>query len=473
MLTRFKVNGFKNLRDVDLRFGPFTCIAGANGVGKSNLFDAILFLSDLSSMPLIKAAARVRGSNGRAADVANLFARDGDRATDTMEFVVEMIVPREVVDDFERDAKPTASFLEYTLVLRLNPDAGEAPNRDPIHIEKEVLRALSSSQADRLLEFPQRTQFPKRFIFGPGKRTTPFIATENEPDPVLLLYGEGGGSGRPAKVPARKSPQTVLSGVNSSSHPTALATRREMQSWRLLQLEPTALRRPDDFASEAYISATGEHLPNTLERLGRNAPIASRLAELIPGVTSIEVNSDDVRQQRTLLVNMKGNQRYSASSLSDGTLRFLALAVLASDPQATGLVCMEEPENGIHPLRIPEMLRLVRSLSDAEYMTEDWDESSAIRQVIINTHSPLVVAELPDDELLMAETLRLRGATFINFKPLNGTWRKGDISNTISRGELQAYLQGSRSGKASGGRRVRDHLLNPNGDSTGDLFQSS
>ncbi|MBF0466683.1 MAG: AAA family ATPase [Nitrospirae bacterium] len=43
MLTRFKVSGFKNLVDVDIRFGPFTCIAGANGVGKSNLFDAILF----------------------------------------------------------------------------------------------------------------------------------------------------------------------------------------------------------------------------------------------------------------------------------------------------------------------------------------------------------------------------------------------------------------------------------------------
>ena len=40
MLTRLKVNGFKNLVDVDVRFGPFTCLAGVNEVGKSNLFDA-------------------------------------------------------------------------------------------------------------------------------------------------------------------------------------------------------------------------------------------------------------------------------------------------------------------------------------------------------------------------------------------------------------------------------------------------
>lgn len=470
MLTRLKVNGFKNLRDVDLRFSPFTCIAGPNGAGKSNLFDAILFLSDLSSMPLMKAASRVRGTNGRVADFANFFARNANQTADLMEFVVEMIVPREVVDDFERVAHPTATFLEYTLVLRLNTDAVTLPSRDPIYIEKETLRALSSSQSDRLLEFPQRSEIPKRFVVGPGKRTTPFIATKNDPDPVLLLYGERGVGGAPTKVPARKSPQTVLSSVNSSSHPTALSTRREMQSWRLLQLEPTALRMPDDFASDSRMTATGEHLPNTLDRLGKRAPVANRLAELIPGVSSVDVDSDDVRQQRTVQITMNGGQRYSASSLSDGTLRFLALSVLASDAQATGLICMEEPENGIHPLKIPEMLRLVRSLSDAEFDTEDWEDSSAIRQVIINTHSPLVVAELADGELLMAETLRLRGATFIHFKPLSRTWRKvgGSPADSITRGELQGYLQGfgaNQSNTTRSGYRVRDRL-------TGDLFHS-
>lgn len=471
MLTRLKVNGFKNLREVDLRFSPFTCIAGPNGAGKSNLFDAILFLSDVSSMPLMKAASRVRGTNGRVADFANLFARNRDQTADTMEFVVEMIVPGEVVDDFERVARPTATFLEYTLVLRLNTDAA-LPSRDPIYIEKETLKALSSSQSDRLLEFPQRTEIPKRFVFGPGKRTLPFIATENDLDPVLLMYGEGGRAGRPTKVPARKSPQTVLSSVNSSSHPTALSTRREMQSWRLLQLEPTALRKPDDFASDSEMSATGEHLPNTLERLGKTASVANQLAELIPGVVSVDVDSDDVRQQRTVQVTMNGGQRYSASSLSDGTLRFLALSVLASDAQATGLICMEEPENGIHPLKIPDMLKLVRSLSDAEYVMADWDDSSAIRQVIINTHSPLVVAELADDELLMAETLRQRGATFIHFKPLTRTWRKvGEApADSITRGELQNYLQGSGPsvpGSARSTRRVRDRP-----ELTRDLFES-
>lgn len=55
MLTRMKITGFKNLVDVDVRFGPFTCIAGVNWVGKLNLFDAIMFMSALADKPLLAA----------------------------------------------------------------------------------------------------------------------------------------------------------------------------------------------------------------------------------------------------------------------------------------------------------------------------------------------------------------------------------------------------------------------------------
>ena len=145
---------------------------------------------------------------------------------------------------------------------------------------------------------------------------------------------------------------------------------------------------------------------------------------------------------------MKDKLAYSASSLSDGTLRFLALAVLASDRDASGLICMEEPENGIHPSRIPEMLSLVRSLADADTREPtDRADAASVRQVIINTHSPLVVVELPPDDLLMAHSLRLKGAEFVEFKPLWDTWRAKSASlkpnEIITRGDLLSYLQGS------------------------------
>ena len=65
MLTRLRVSGFKNLVDVEVRFGAFTCIAGANAVGKSNLFDAIQFLSLLADHKLDEAARSIRDEEHR------------------------------------------------------------------------------------------------------------------------------------------------------------------------------------------------------------------------------------------------------------------------------------------------------------------------------------------------------------------------------------------------------------------------
>src|SRR5438067_12890900 len=86
MLTRLKVNGFKNLVDVDVRFGPFTCIAGVNGSGKSNLFDAIRFLAALAEKPLVEAALSGRDEGSSIADIRNLFHRVGDQIDETMSF---------------------------------------------------------------------------------------------------------------------------------------------------------------------------------------------------------------------------------------------------------------------------------------------------------------------------------------------------------------------------------------------------
>ena len=95
MLTRLKVSGFKNLVDVDVRFGAFTCIAGANGVGKSNLFDAIRFLSALADDTLLNAALSIRDAKGKTSDIRNIFHRSGNNFSDAIAFEAEIIIPRE------------------------------------------------------------------------------------------------------------------------------------------------------------------------------------------------------------------------------------------------------------------------------------------------------------------------------------------------------------------------------------------
>ena len=60
MLVALSIKNFKSIREAHVRFGPFTCFIGHNGVGKSNLFDAIHFLSSLAERNISDAATEVR-----------------------------------------------------------------------------------------------------------------------------------------------------------------------------------------------------------------------------------------------------------------------------------------------------------------------------------------------------------------------------------------------------------------------------
>src|ERR1035438_5448471 len=131
MLTRLKVSGFKNLVDVDVRFGPFTCVAGANGAGKSNLFDAIRFLSALAAnQTLIEAARAVRDEHGKNNDIKGLFHHTGDKYADKMSFEMEMLVPSTATDDYGQLAKAQDTLLYYRLDLgwRNGGAPGTTPN---------------------------------------------------------------------------------------------------------------------------------------------------------------------------------------------------------------------------------------------------------------------------------------------------------------------------------------------------------
>src|SRR5262245_15087127 len=152
MLTRLKVSGFKNLVDVDVRFGPFTCIAGPNGVGKSNLFDAITFLSRLADNRLIDAALSVRDEGGRTADVKSLFHRIGDDFAKEMAFEAEMIVPERGVDDLGQPAKASITFLRYRLKLAAGPDDGLS-SLGSLRLVEEELSHFNLGDANKHLLF--------------------------------------------------------------------------------------------------------------------------------------------------------------------------------------------------------------------------------------------------------------------------------------------------------------------------------
>ena len=463
MLTRLQVSGFKNLVDVDVRFGPFTCVIGPNGVGKSNLFDAIRFLNALASQTLMEAAASVRDQDSRTADVRNLFHRVGGRNADRMSFVAEMIVPRKAVDDLGQEAEASITFLRYSLELA-HKEIDDSLTPGALEIMKEELVHIPQGAAGKHLPFPHKAKDWRKSVVLGQRRAPFFISTEGDGESrVIKLHQDGGSSGRPLRRPAANLPRTVLSVSNAAESPTVVAARREMEAWRMLQLEPSALRRPDEFASPTRLGTDGSHLSATLYRLARNSGregngplkedkaaqiysrIANRLHELIDDVYDVSIDRDEKREILTLYVKDGEGTLHPARALSDGTLRFLALAVLEMDPEVQGVLCLEEPENGIHPGRIPAILQLLRDI--AVDTSEPAGPDNPLRQVIVNTHSPAVLLQVPEDSVVFVKPIEVvdDDGQFVKAARLHylaDTWRaKGsNESDLVAHGDLLAYL---------------------------------
>lgn len=443
MLTRLRVQGFKSLLDAEVKFGPFTCIAGTNGAGKSNLFDAVLFLRDLADHTIVEAAHRVRDRSGtKRGDLRSLFTRTKDSALSNISIEADFIVPEEVVDDFGRTTKPSATFLTYKIELKY---IDALDTFEKIELVSEELTYIPRSHGRKKVGFKTTKEFAQSAF--KGERRAPYITTEKDESDSIIKISQDGNQGRPSQIPAKHSPRTVLGSANTDERPTILAARREMQSWMLLQLEPAQLRSPDEFSDDPHITYDGAHIPSTLERIKKFEEISNRVATLLPEVRSISVDIDNTRRLKTLTLRQRNGVMHKARSLSDGTLRFIALATLAFDGNAKGLICLEEPENGIHPSRIPAILELLREM--AIDPTQNIDPTNPLRQVIINTHSPIVVRNLEPNELLVAVPIRKSGGVFTSFGAMTNSWRLADPERDPERtpkvtlAELLDYLHES------------------------------
>ncbi len=180
-----------------------------------------------------------------------------------------MIVPHEGWDDLGQKAEASITFLRYGLALSYRAD-DSLRSSGVLQITKEELSHVNLGEAREALVFQHSAKWRRSVVRG--RRTSPFISTEEDDSARVIKLHQDGRSGRTLSRLAANLPRTVLSSANAAENPTALLARREMQSWRLLQLEPSALRRPDDFKAPARLGNDGAHLPATLYHLAHGRP---------------------------------------------------------------------------------------------------------------------------------------------------------------------------------------------------------
>lgn len=386
MITKIYIDGFKSFRDFTMEFTPLTVVAGINASGKSNLFDALQLLARLAESDLRTAFGEQRGT------ARELFTYYGEeRYADTMIFQVEMLLNRQVQDPYEGEAELKYTRLRYELHIKRRQNERGMEN---LYVVFEELVTLKHEEDVWVkTHIPRETLDYWRPKVTTGKRGTPYITTDEKLGTVEIRQDGKQGNKQTLKIGAL---QTVLCGVSSINFPHAFAAKEEMKSWKFLQLNPADLREPTlQQPNTSYvITPTGENLAAALYRIQEDdayslVEMSRTLNRFLPDFTEIKVHDDRANKQFLIELRSTDGRVFSSRVLSEGTLRLLALCVLQYDHEHRGLLCFEEPENGIHPGLIAPTVQLLKDLS-----VDFCAEGTLLRQVILNTHSPGVVAAM-------------------------------------------------------------------------------
>ena len=362
-------------------FSPFTVIVGVNAVGKSNLFDALALLSELASGNSIQKV--LSSQRGELRELFTLF--DNGKRAKEMSFVVEMLVNPTVTDEWNQSEKVSVTRLRYEVALR-------HVGVDNVEIIRESLSPIRKKDDKWASYLPNKTDSHWRPAMK-RTRQKPFLSFNFDESVTVSIYDND--EGKIDNMTTSGSNLTFISRFSKCDTPHLLAARMEMMSWRFLHFNPDDLRTPS-FKSESMfdLDSTGKNLAATLNRLKKedeyNLVVISQLIrKFIPDYIAINVKEELDGSRYVLYVKDRRHKEFTSRVLSEGTLRIIALCVLAVDNHHSGLLCFEEPENGIHPMRLEVMANLMEQLSSDFMNTE-----LKLRQVIVNTHSPRFVEEV-------------------------------------------------------------------------------
>ena len=365
----------------EIKLGPLNVLIGPNGSGKSNLIEAI---------SLLQAAPR------------DLTApvREGGGIRDWT---------------WHGEAKALSTSIE---VIVENPD-GNQPLR-------YLLGFGEKGQRFEIIEERIENEAP----FSPT-HIAPYFYYELQGNRATLNYKDS--TGRDLRPEEIDTEQSILAQRKDPDHYPELTYLgdkfgrvRLYREWSFGRDTPPRLPQKADLPNE-FLSEDSKNLGLVLNRLKREprakGQVLEALSTLYEGISDFDVIIEGGTVQVFL---QEGHITVPATRLSDGTLRFLCLLAILCHPTPPPLVCIEEPEMGLHPDILPILGNLLK-------------EASERCQLIVTTHSEVLVDGLTDTPecVLICEkhdgqtTIRRLDQTdladWLQRYQLGELWRRGEL----------------------------------------------
>ena len=211
---------------------------------------------------------------------------------------------------------------------------------------------------------------------------------------------------------------------------------------KIVRFDPDSMRRESDLIPTGegmgFLDDRGYGLAAMVDAVRERSnkdfsELEERVCALFDDVRDLQTKTMKESNRKVLGVRLKDGTEVGAEHLSEGLLYFIAFAALPY-LAPTSMILVEEPENGLHPARIKEIMVILREISKST-------------QVVIATHSPLVINELEEEEVSVVWRTREEGTKVVRLKDTEDfelrskTYLLGELWLSYADGETEKPLR--------------------------------
>jgi predicted ATPase len=381
MISLIEALNYRSLRYVRQPLCPFQILIGPNGSGKTTFLDVPSFLAHLVQAGL---EAAIGGDDRlsiplRSTDTRQLLWKQQGQL---FELAVELPIP---LDLPRGNGAAAQQVCRYELAI----------DADGVGIAAEnlfLIPQVDETPRGKLDLFPSPRNTPATILVKPNA-TLPKgwkkVIRRNHADKATF-FAENSNWQNPFKI---LSDRTALASLpeDPERFPVACWFRAQLtEQMHRLVLSSEHMRLPSPPSRQKGFRVDGSNLPWVVDRLQQNperfAQWLAHLQEALPEFRDFSTVLREEDRHRYLTARAAEDVALPSWVLSDGTLRMLALTLLAYVEDLSGSYLIEEPENGIHPKAMESVFQSLSSVYDA--------------QILCATHSPVLLSLANPAQLL-------------------------------------------------------------------------
>jgi predicted ATPase len=344
VISRIEALNYRCMKQIDQALGPFEILVGANASGKSSFLDVIAFLGD--------------------------FVRDGlDKAVEkrTTNFH-DLVWGRE--------------GFEFTLAITAQSPSGSITGTVSEEVRYEVSVCLSAENEEVYIRDERLASVHR----NPSVVIDRELIVRNDRH---VHFGKGSNQYERVQHPNYSALNTI---PMDAEFPAAVWLRellKERVQTVVLDARDLAKASPPGRKESTRISGT--NLARSVLRLKERFPSAfddwiRHIRTALPNIRQVDSILREDDKHRYVTIEYENGLQVPSWILSEGTLRLLALTILAYLPDYRGIYLVEEPENGVHPSALETIYQSLSSDYEA--------------QVLVASHSPILLSMALPEQLL-------------------------------------------------------------------------